>query len=997
VNRREFIRNSLVAGTTGIPGGELFAEHPKLSVVPNESTSKRLVYSHLIDPREHPDYTRRLVQPPSWETFGGQVHFTALREFAIKDGRIVGFVEEIEKYTQKYQLGDVLWIRYPILFASNLGDLLDEIQRRKLFLFDIWGYVPGSGPGGPWQQFQPPPGVFHLIESRLGDHWLGMDNGEQDGRYLGSYAIEFYPSSSDRFEQYLNFHRHFERLTGQLGNKMAALVSMNFGHYFLKEGLYTLIGAETAQGLPNAQVYYSFIRGAGKQYGVLWFGNASVYNRWGWKHYGRFGSDHDSGPNRGASLSLMKRLMYSQLLYNSVLVGFESGFLTCGDAPGTANVCAEEALSPIGLMQQAAGIWLREAGNPGPMLTPFALMMDFFAGWAFPRRDPSSPVYRVWGNVPYAAGDYLTDGIVNMLYPGYQDSSFFQDERGFVTPTPYGDGADCLLTDAPGWLLTRYAILLIAGEVQGGAELHDKLESYVLNGGHLLITSGNLAKFPQGLAGVQAKPSSTHFAAGTRVRTGETQLNEGSPFDIFGLTFPNATRILAESSSLPVVIEVSFGRGRLTVFASPFGVAAEKADGPPDRFRSELDQALTTPYPLLGVMRFILDRVFRSQMLFEVGDELSLITCRNAPGEYTLGVSNPHWRSQPFKIVSRCGPISSIRELTLDQSERAAVGYVPEILEKADLGASDDANIAGGDIRIFSVKVSEQRVEEIAHVVPPPRPQLRALPLRDGLSIKQEILARPSFFEHFDSVVLDWRYLQQREKAQLERETEWIHLQKLNLLVDLTSGINLFPDLRFVDNSRQDYLSSSEAIADVIGKMAIVSARDLIVSLHKYPENNFTEEQSWQSFEGSLRQLCRLADKQGIKVHLRLRLSTPPKDLSSAIQLMDRVNAANFRLAPATAFLSSTMPALSNATKLLKGKVGLWLVNQAETDVAGYVWNENAPICGYRDPQSLANLLAIAPEAPVIFDVVYKDHDEEYLDAVFLRGVLAPGISATLS
>jgi hypothetical protein len=117
--------------------------------------------------------------------------------------------------------------------------------------------------------------------------------------------------------------------------------------------------------------------------------------------------------------------------------------------------------------------------------------------------------------------------------------------------------------------------------------------------------------------------------------------------------------------------------------------------------------------------------------------------------------------------------------------------------------------------------------------------------------------------------------------------------------------------------------------------------------------------------------------------------------VSSAIQLIDRVNAANLRLAPGTAFLSSTMPALLNTANLLKGKVGLWLLNQSETDVAGYIWNENAPIREYRDPQSLAILLAIAPEAPIVFDAVYKDHDEEYLDAVFLRGVLAPSISAT--
>ena len=241
------------------------------------------VYSRLMDPRENPDYGRHWVKPPTWDTFGGQTQFTSLRGFGVDKGKLVNFAAEIEKYTKTNDLGRVIWPSYDCIFASNLGELADEVKRRDLFLFDIWGYVPGSGPGGYWQQFKPPAGVFELLESKLGDHWLGMDVGEQDGRYIGGYAGQMYPASADRFEQYLNFHRHFERMCDELGNKMSALVSLNFGHYFLKEGIYTALGAETAQGLPNGQVYYAFIRGAGKQYGVPWFGNASVWNRWGWK------------------------------------------------------------------------------------------------------------------------------------------------------------------------------------------------------------------------------------------------------------------------------------------------------------------------------------------------------------------------------------------------------------------------------------------------------------------------------------------------------------------------------------------------------------------------------------------------------------------------------------------------------------------------------------------------------------------------------------------
>jgi hypothetical protein len=378
------------------------------------------VYSHLLDPREHPDYDRRAVKPPNWETFKGRTQFSSLRGFNVQDDRITGFAEELEKYTRTYDLGDVIWPSYPILFAKNLSELADEIKRRDLYLFDVWGYVPGSGPGGYWQQFTPPPESFAILESKLGDRWLGTDIGEQDGRYIGGYANQMTPASAGRVAQHLNFQRHFERMGDDLGHKHATLVSLNFGHYFLKEGTYTLIGAETAQGLPNSQVYYAFIRGAGKQYGVPWFGNASIFNRWGYKVYGSSGKNegYEFGPTKGTSLSLLKRLLYSHILYNCVSVGFENGWFE-GDK-----------LSPIGKIQQSAQRWVKENGQPGVMHTAVALLLDFYSGWSFPRHLYSGNIYRVWGNLPYEPGDYFTDAALDLIYPGYQNSSYFHDESG---------------------------------------------------------------------------------------------------------------------------------------------------------------------------------------------------------------------------------------------------------------------------------------------------------------------------------------------------------------------------------------------------------------------------------------------------------------------------------------------------------------------------------------------------------------------------------------
>ena len=130
---------------------------------------------------------------------------------------------------------------------------------------------------------------------------------------------------------------------------------------------------------------------------------------------------------KGTSLSLLKRLLYSHVFYNSVAVGFESSYFN-----------KEGRLSPIGKIQQSANIWVSKHGDPGVMYTPVAVMTDFFAGWTFPRHLYTGNTYRVWGNLPYREGDYLMDGVLNLLYPGYRDASYFHNEKGFLTATPFG-------------------------------------------------------------------------------------------------------------------------------------------------------------------------------------------------------------------------------------------------------------------------------------------------------------------------------------------------------------------------------------------------------------------------------------------------------------------------------------------------------------------------------------------------------------------------------
>ena len=923
------------------------------------------IYDHLLQPKEHPDYSRRHVQPPDWETFGNQTQFIGLRGFGVENDQIVNYKEELDKYTKTYQLGNIVWPAYSIIFGKNLGDLADEIKKRNLFLFDIWGFVPGSGPGGYWQQYKPPAGVFEMLESKLGDHWLGMDVGEQDGRYIGGYASQMTPVSSSRFEQYLNFQRHFQRMCDDMGNRMSTLVSLNFGHYFLKEGVYTLIGAETAQALPNAQVYYAFIRGAGKQYGVPWFGNASVYNRWGFKSYAG-AADKEHGPTKGTSLSLFKRIMYSQVLYNSVGVGFESGWF---DEKGN--------LSPIGKIQLSANEWVKKNGQPGTMLTPVALMTDFYAGWTFPRHLYTDHVYRVWGNLPYQDGDYLTDAVLDMFYPGYQNSSYFHDESGFLTATPYGDSADSLLSDAPQWLLDRYAMLVIAGELGGGLEIRDKLSNYAKNGGHLFITAGNLKKFTDGLGGIQVNGNPANVKKGASVQIEGNAISEDQSFALYPLSYPADAKVIARVNNLPAAVVITYGSGSITVLASPFGIGSEPVlDNP---IKSENDKPLAKPYQLLKHVRTLLDKRFRNETLFDAGKDLNWITCRKNPGEYVVGVCNNSWEEKPLQLVSNCGNIETIEELPLDQSEKTAAGYMPEGMENINTGKSSDGKIAGGDIRIFKVKLQEKNVEVIPHAKPPKRPAGRILPLRGISSIQQAILARPTFFEHFDGVLIDWTYLHKTEKEALAKEAGWLSRQGLRIVADISSGLNLYPDLRLIDNDPEEFAASLAVINDVLAKMETLHSKDLLISFHRYPENNFTDEQTSNSFVSNIKKVCQQAGKKNITVSLRLMPEKSLWNLEEAEKIRTQIAEPNLRLAPNVALLQSQGV---DKLKSLKDEIGFWMVGAPRKDIAGKVWSRNAPVSGYDKIKDLKGIASVLPEVPIVFDAVYSSQDEEYLDVI---------------
>ena len=149
---------------------------------------------------------------------------------------------------------------------------------------------------------------------------------------------------------------------------------------------------------------------------------------------------------------------------------------------------------------------------------------------------------------------------------------------------------DTLLSDAPSWLLPRYGTIVVASELQAstgmGAELADKLRSYVLGGGRLVITAGSVRALSRpscySLFGIEVGACRT-MPAGTEVRvntaSNTSAVLEAAAFELCEIGFggaasSNITHLAATThGSVLAAARVDIGAGSVTLLASPFGIA----------------------------------------------------------------------------------------------------------------------------------------------------------------------------------------------------------------------------------------------------------------------------------------------------------------------------------------------------------------------------------------------------------------------------------------
>ena len=960
------------------------------------------IYPHLIQPEDYPEFSTRWAKATTREALDNEIQFACLRRFTEKENKLVDIVEKLDLYTKDIEMGKVVWPFVATLLADNFEELVDEIRKRNLFLFDFWGYVPGTNTAGQsWGQYSVEPRTLETLHRVLGNRFLGTDNGEQDGRYIGAYAHMLYPDTGDRKRQYINFRDYFDKLSDDMGNFLTVLCSLNFGHYFAAMGDHIMLGAETAQALPNSNLWYAYLRGAGKQYGLLWFGNASVWNRFGWKNYtesGDEGTYQEHGPECGTSLSLLRRLMYTHYAYNCAILGFESGWFYAEGLEGDKEGRELAKPTPIGEVQHGCVKFADEHPDPGVMYTPVAIMLDFYNGWTFPRHLYTKSVYKTWGNLPYGPGDHQIHALFSMVYPGYENAGFYHDERGFLTPTPFGDAFDILFNDARSEVIGQYNLVFLSGDQRIDCEVRDKLEKFVSEGGHVILTGAHLRDVDDlswlGISRIGREQPVTN----TAIVYGETRYPE-TDFEAMYIEIDESVEVLATRDDLPFIVRKRIGSGCVDVIASPFGLMSSPLEEP-GPVSNGADEDIPLYYDYLPAVKAYISDCFDAQKLLDIGNpKLMYTTAYQDSNHLVAAIANNGYSPEEFTFSSKAGTISAIEEWELTSCPPDTLGYFPSVSKEEalkTLGEGSDNVVESGDIGFFRLSFDSLECKVLEKRSIPDSSNGKLLSLWNVTNLREELLSHERLRQHFSGVKLEAKYLLERDADYLKREGEFFKRQKLDAVVDFIGLLNFYPDLTLIGNieSRRD--RSVETIDEIFGKMRLFGIEKALFAFHRNAENNYTLDQARNSFLDTFTILADRAASRGISLCISTRpltaktilwnLKLPGVHSAETIEFIRRLDKPNVSYCLDTCHAIMVGEKPSEVFDACRNDIGLVAASTPEKDAYGQFYNMHGPVADSEWEQELSTFLKTANgDVPICLNSRYCCWDAVYRDTRLLN------------
>ncbi|BDD07402.1 T9SS type A sorting domain-containing protein [Aureibacter tunicatorum] len=727
--------------------------------VPKLKETDLRIYKDLLNPEDYPEYNKRPLPIPTRSTLGDRL------QFAISGIPFKRLSDQYSAYGGKtYRIEE-----------TGLAKEDPEYQFYKVFAdstfnLRIAGFKPLRKPGD-----QNHHGLFNnatgyservqMIYDWLGPNYLGMHFGESDASYFNMGEQYTFPLSRSKELQGKAFRNYFEYYGTQTNNYVLLHLNMGGAHHLMKEGIVSLAEAQTFyRGETNPLIHYSFIRGAGKQYGVL-------------SAMGHSAGTVNANTGQEAPFSLYRRLVYLNYLYNGVDQTQEFGIQQRDWDPS-------QELVPRGKMISHMAKYIDQNPNPGAMVTPVALFMDFNAGWRTP--DKRRTTFDAWMNLPYTQGDYLTDGIFSMLYPGFERIGLYKNFRYDLTDAPYGDMTDVILSDVREDILERYHLAIVSSKIENDFKyIRAKLEGFANKGGNVLITGANAQKlWPEWNIG-----KATTIKSGSKVKVlGADDITESESFELHQIgSLPTGAELLMQlESNDPVAFEVQKGSGVITVLLTPYGINKNEKSFNWNHNSDEKDpQPMSRPFGLLKHAEALYDAKLKMAMPFTVGEGLNHVVNVVSDTEYHVTIFNNSLTQKAFSISSNIGEIVSTEEI--DMGERGIMDdpeYLPYVASQYNVGTSDASNIQGHDVRMFKVTIDPKNVNTLENIEVKDNGLNRFIAEKDFHNLKMKLKSWDAFTNEFSGVKLDGNDLLNASEEIVDKDSKYFNTRAYGFVFD---------------------------------------------------------------------------------------------------------------------------------------------------------------------------------------------------------------------
>ena len=612
-----------------------------------------------------PIYNRPVV-PEEGEHYKACKHKPLTREEFKCDFRTAIFMKHPDSQAclqalLEYKLASTIQIYSRYFYKTNDGRLHPGWRENLKKLADAGIYIQNIGVD--YRLPEDEKRMLHefLVET-FGEKYIGMKgDSELDGGYTSGWCWGEGPyvdlsgmrqePSPDRSRA--RAHQEYDRVLDVFYSltyhHAVSISSLGYGCHYAAEHGARMLGIEAEESLPSDTLLWSFCRGASKQYDLLTAVSISPSSRWGQKWYSRDGrnvtsGDGISGPDYGPSEGLSKREWYLGYMYGTSVLFFSAGIFnqtrydgkTSGDyepfimvgglnQPGWGLL--EANLTPMGRLHVEGQEFAVDHPVRGTPYMPVALILDYDHGWNPPRHHYRRDEDHVWGNIPYSRLDYQIDNFFRWVYPDYELASYYRDERGYITNTPFGDLFEVILSNASAGSLEKYRAAVLLGEIQVEARdgLAGRLTEFVEGGGILVVGTEQWADIPASLSGAEVEGVVRSFSG--EIVSWDQRAFQEEPFQYRSARETTGEVLLKTPEGDPLVIRNRAGKGSVFLVTVQGWGAEEKRH----RFLNGVTHVIAGLFADLNLVEISGRPITYAVNVTDREDELIVTLCNNSP------------------------------------------------------------------------------------------------------------------------------------------------------------------------------------------------------------------------------------------------------------------------------------------------------------------------------------------------------------------------------